>query len=118
MSSAPVCRAAVCRADACRATARRSDRPLLIKAGLLLCLGIFVLSGCGGEAAPVPQRVGSAQRTAPGQVSVATAMGRSVAAYPEMQRSAPSPQTDDRNQTDALVLFTSMRKARVLHGLH
>lgn len=116
MSSAPECRAAVCRADECRATARRTDRPLLIKAGLLLCLGIFVLSGCGGEAAPVPQRVSSAQRTAPGQVGVATAMGRSVA-YPDTQRSASSPQTDERNQTGALVLFTSMRKARVLHGL-
>ena len=67
------------------------------------------------------QRLGSAQRTAPGELSVVMAMGRSVAAYPDTRRSASSAQTaqtDERNQTDALVLFTSMRKARVLHGLH
>jgi len=109
MSSAPVCRA-----TACSTAVRRADRHLLIKAGILVCVGIFMLSGCSGEAAPAQHRVGSA----PGELSVATAMGQSMATYPDPWRSAASPQTDTRNQSDALVLFTSMRKARVLHGLH
>jgi len=110
MSSAPVY----------RVSAYQADRRLLIKAGGLVCLGVFVLAGCSGDAAPVRQMNGSAPRHAPSEVRTAAAMGRPLPAYPATLPSASSPllaQADERNQTTALVLFTAMRKARVLHGL-
>jgi len=99
-----------------RVSAHRADRRLLIKAGRLVCLGVFVLSGCSGDAAPG----GQLNSSAPGEVRATTAMGRSLPAYPGTLPSASSPllaQADERNHTTALVLFTVMRKARVLHRL-
>lgn len=119
------------------ASVYRFDRRLRIKAGLLVCMALAVLSGCSSADAPARQPDGSVRRNASGEVKVAMASGRALTVDPDTPRGVfprPTERMDQRRgepmdartaarmdegaRTDALVLFTAMRKARVLHALH